>query len=1421
MFNNIQKIIISKPFLISLILVCMMFTSLGVDTNHVYAVNLNESDEMGLKTDVEDKLENSQENDAMQVTSHENYILQANSYSLNGGTFKDIQDVINKAKSGDTIKLKGNFVSTGGDTISLSKKLTFTSSSQATLDGKSSAVILKIYSGGAQSKFSNLKFINGYSNDRGGAAFIAAKSVTFDNCVFENNHADVTSGAIHTPYKADSAQGLTIKNCNFTRNDAGIAAGAVGAYSHGFLVDHCIFDSNYVEFENESYGGAIQVGLDIMPSYGVVKNCIFKNNKAISSNGISHGGAACVRNGSTYYNCVFINNSADYGGALTYHASGNLNNCTLIGNTAGKYGGGISILMDYLDLMNLNITNSIFKGNKAPLGGAVKLDGFNITIKNSTFDDNYASWYGGAVNINASNVKIMYSEFNRNIANIDGGAVFIKGRDTVIENSGFISNEAIPDVNKLNDGLGGAIYVNSTKVLAQNNVFKFNTARNGSAIYFDKSGLEFKLKNNTFYQNQAWVYHLPVFTHDIYYGEVENFKSVIYGGNNIANFDNLNVSNAIYNAADGDRIEIDGENPIVGATDSGELYQDDREYNVNILVMVQHEDGTVVYNKTLNSSYLGEVADNVDNLKPGKYYVTAKHLEDNYYKAITNTTVFNVIPKTDNKILKTSNRDSIDYGDTVVWTLNITNNGPNDATGVVVYDVLPEGLIWLNDDSNGAYNPKTGVLTIGSLKVGETLIVNILTRVNATGDIVNKANVTGNEFDIDLDNNYDEEQINVPAAVDVAVSKNVNVSNPNFGDLIMWNIIVFNYGPDDAHEVILREVFSESLIWIGDDSQGKYNPSSGIWNIGTLSKGESIELNIISKVNQTGNITNNVSVTSREFDINLTNNHDSEIIVVNKSGDLAIVKTVNASTVDYGGIIKWTLTASNNGPDKVADVIVEDEIPDGLILLNYTASKGFYDMGMWALCCLENGETQTLELICKAVKSGSITNIASISGMEYDPIPDNNVDNESVDVSMACDIAVLKQVDIENPFFGDIVTWMIEVRNNGPNPATNVEVFDMLSGELIFKDYVSTRGIYENGIWSLDYLDVGECEYLNISCYVNGLGSIVNNVSATSNEYDLDMSNNYAEKMIDSFSISDLSIEKTANVSNANYNDLVKWTLIVSNHGPNNATGVTVEDHLPDSLQLIDVVCDGIYMEGIWRIGDLDVGESKKLEIITKIIKTGDIANNAMVYGNEMDLNPSNDGDEYVVHVPPAVDLSITKTVSKYEYHVGDIIDYAIGIRNGGPGDALNVKVSENFPDSLVLKSVKKSAGTFDTLKNEWLIDKLAAGAEEKLYMKFEAVRSGIFENLVSVVNDIFDYNSDNNFDSALVKVVSWSNNSSINLINNITENSTDNNIVKAGNVKYPIDSLERNLTSNLIALFVVSALGFIIFGGSNIFRKR
>ena len=60
------------------------------------------------------------------------------------------------------------------------------------------------------------------------------------------------------------------------------------------------------------------------------------------------------------------------------------------------------------------------------------------------------------------------------------------------------------------------------------------------------------------------------------------------------------------------------------------------------------------------------------------------------------------------------------YGDVVIWTLKITNNGPNIGTGIKLKDLIPNGLIILNCDDE-KYNKKTGI--VGHLE-RRTRIVN-------------------------------------------------------------------------------------------------------------------------------------------------------------------------------------------------------------------------------------------------------------------------------------------------------------------------------------------------------------------------------------------------------------------------------------------------------------------------------------------------------------------------------------------------------------------------------------------------------------------------------------------------------------------------------------------------------------------------
>ena len=58
------------------------------------------------------------------------------------------------------------------------------------------------------------------------------------------------------------------------------------------------------------------------------------------------------------------------------------------------------------------------------------------------------------------------------------------------------------------------------------------------------------------------------------------------------------------------------------------------------------------------------------------------------------------------------------FGQNVTFTINVNNNGPNNATGVVVTDLLPPGLAYVSDDGGGAYVPATGQWTVGAVNNG-------------------------------------------------------------------------------------------------------------------------------------------------------------------------------------------------------------------------------------------------------------------------------------------------------------------------------------------------------------------------------------------------------------------------------------------------------------------------------------------------------------------------------------------------------------------------------------------------------------------------------------------------------------------------------------------------------------------------------
>src|SRR5262249_11090572 len=105
--------------------------------------------------------------------------------------------------------------------------------------------------------------------------------------------------------------------------------------------------------------------------------------------------------------------------------------------------------------------------------------------------------------------------------------------------------------------------------------------------------------------------------------------------------------------------------------------------------------------------------------------------------------------QSDLALTKTVSNPTPNVGDTVTFTVTLTNAGPDPATGVTVPDALPAGLNLLAaTPSQGTYDAITGVWTVGTVTPGVPQTLQLQAQVVSAGAQTNTATVShSDQFD--------------------------------------------------------------------------------------------------------------------------------------------------------------------------------------------------------------------------------------------------------------------------------------------------------------------------------------------------------------------------------------------------------------------------------------------------------------------------------------------------------------------------------------------------------------------------------------------------------------------------------------------------------------------------------------------------
>jgi uncharacterized repeat protein (TIGR01451 family) len=337
----------------------------------------------------------------------------------------------------------------------------------------------------------------------------------------------------------------------------------------------------------------------------------------------------------------------------------------------------------------------------------------------------------------------------------------------------------------------------------------------------------------------------------------------------------------------------------------------------------------------------------------------------------------------------------------MVYSITVTNLGPDTATNVLVQDWLPSDYTFVSATPVGA-TVSNNVVTwsVATLAANTKTNFTVTVRSLEGGTFTNVATAASDVLDpnpanSDGSSTNSQARTTVSALADVAVFK-TGGTNAYAGGAANYTITVTNLGPSTASNVVVQDFMPANTTLLS--ASGSYTVSNSIvsWDALTLTNGAMVTFTISVKAPVTGSFTNIALSTSPTADPNPTNNNgtagSSRVATKTVPSADVIVLLAGPPSALQGSNFVYTITVTNAGPSVSSNVVVSDSLPLGLTFVSASnGGKNTNNLITWpTIKSLAAGGVTNYSLTVNASQLGAFTNIASAVAVTYDPNPTNN-----------------------------------------------------------------------------------------------------------------------------------------------------------------------------------------------------------------------------------------------------------------------------------------------------------------------------------------------------------------------------------------------------------------------------------------------
>ncbi len=299
-------------------------------------------------------------------------------------------------------------------------------------------------------------------------------------------------------------------------------------------------------------------------------------------------------------------------------------------------------------------------------------------------------------------------------------------------------------------------------------------------------------------------------------------------------------------------------------------------------------------------------------------------------------------------VLSKSGLSTVKAGETITYTVVITNNGPSTAQSVVLADLVPAGIAAVSFSVQRATGTSScgAVCLLGDVALGEVITVTVVGTVDsgvaADTILTNTATVASPTFDPNTNNNTDDHGTPVTNEADLVISKTATPSPTVAGGPLTYVVGVTNLGPSDAQNVTVSDTLPAGFTVTSVTSV----PSgcTGLpCNVGTVPAGGSASVTLVGTVasSATGALINTASVTSTTPVTKTENDVITITTPISTVADLAIDLSSPANVV-AGESMTVTAQVSNLGPSNALGTVVTVTLPPSTTFESVVLPAGWY-----------------------------------------------------------------------------------------------------------------------------------------------------------------------------------------------------------------------------------------------------------------------------------------------------------------------------------------------------------------------------------------------------------------------------------------------------------------------------------------------